>query len=222
MMMRSTMSRRAALAIIAAGGAAIVTTRQRALAAASALHARRYLVFVDGRRSGTYDIEFVPRDHGFTAIAAMSIRVDVAFITAYRFQQDSQEDWHQGRLVGFEYVTNDNGKLSLVSGIRDGDTLQVKGPEGPTSVPGDALLCGFWNGDILLSRHLINPQTAALTPLTVRDLGVRSEKVAKTAVHGDAFAVKTFIDGTIWFDAERQFLASSFVQDGHKVEIRRA
>ncbi len=214
-------SRRAALRLTAAGAAGALLMPHRLFAAVPE-RPLSYLVFVDGKRSGTYTVEFVPRGGGFTATSAMSIRVDIAFITAYRYQQDGQEDWHDGKLVAFEYVTNDDGKAALVNGKRDADKFVVKGPKSPGSAPGDAMSSGFWNHGILAARQLVDPQTAELVPLTVRDLGHRSAKVAGTTIHGDEYAVETFLKGTVWYDAHRHLLASSFTQDGHKVEFRRA
>ena len=213
--------RRAALKLTAAGAAGALLMPPR-LFAATPERPLEYLVFVDGKRSGTYTVEFVPRAGGFTATSAMSIRVDVAFITAYRYQQDGQEDWHDGKLVAFEYVTNDDGKAALVNAKREADKFVVKGPKSPGSAPGDAMSSGFWNHGILAAHQLVDPQTAELVPLTVRDLGHRSAAVAGTHVHGTEYAVQTFLKGTVWYDAHRHLLASSFTQDGHKVEFRRA
>jgi hypothetical protein len=213
-------SRRAALRLTAGAAGALLMPRR--LFAAPPERPLSYLVFVDGKRSGTYNVEFVPRAGGFTATSAMSIRVDVAFITAYRYQQDGQEDWHDGKLVAFEYVTNDDGKAALVNGKRDADRFVVKGPKSPGSAPGDAMSSGFWNHSILAAHQLVDPQTAELVPLAVRDVGHSSAKVAGANVHGTEYAVETFLKGTVWYDQHRHLLASSFTQDGHKVEMRRA
>lgn len=214
--------RRDALRLAAAGAAAALLAPRRVFAAVTDRSPLQYLVFVDGKRSGTYTVEFVPRGEGFTAMSAMSIRVDVAFITAYRYQQDGQEDWHDGKLVGFEYVTNDDGKTALVSGKRQDEQFVVTGPKSPGSAPGDVLASGFWNHGILAAHALVDPQTAELVPLSVRALGTKSAKVAGASVHGAEYAVETFLKGTVWYDAHQHLLASSFMQDGHKVELRRA
>ena len=135
------LGRREALRLTAAGAVGAVLRPRRLLAASRP--PLEFLVFVDGKRSGTYGVEFVPRADGFTALSAMSIRVEVAFITAYRYQQDGQEDWRDGRLVAFEYLTNDNGKTALVSARRDGDSFVVKGPRGQASAPATRCHPGF-------------------------------------------------------------------------------
>jgi Family of unknown function (DUF6134) len=221
--MGQRISRRAALGMLVAGGAGAMLMPGRALANAiqppkRALH---YIVYVDGNRSGSYGVEFVPREHGFTAISAMSIRVEVAFITAYRYQQDGQEDWENGKLAAFEYVTNDDGTTYLVAGTREGDHLMVKGPGGAVTAPGDAMGAGFWNAGILGANQLVDPQTGVLTPLRVRKLSANTAQIAQQTIHGNGYALETYLNGAIWYDAEKHFLASSFFKEGHKIELRR-
>jgi hypothetical protein len=204
------------------GGAVIAAAPYRAFAAPLKPRAAEYLVFIDGKRSGTYTTEFVPRKGGFTATTSMSIRVDVLFVTAYRYQQDGQEDWDEGKLMGFDYVTNDDGKPFLVGAKRTGDSFAVTGRNGQKTVPGDAMSSGFWNSGILKCRHLVDPQSAELVPLSVKPLAHKSATIAQTTIHGEGHSVDTFLKGTIWFDEHQHLLATSFVQDGHKVEMRRA
>ena len=220
---RPNPTRRSALAMMAAGGAGAFLAPARAFAATPrAMPAQRYLVFVDGERSGTYHVEFLPRDGGFTATSSMSIRVEVAFITAYRYQQDGQEDWRGGKLVGFEYVTNDDGTPFLVSGRRKGEDMAVSGPKGAATVPGNISCSGFWNHNIIYAPALVDPQTGEAVPLSIRRLSAESAQIAKQAVHGLGYAFDTFLKGTIWYDSHDQLLATSFTQQGHKVEFRRA
>ena len=220
-MIGERMTRRRALNMLAAGSAAAVL-RPTGLFAATRMPPQNYLVFVDSARSGTYNVEFVPRDGGFTATSAMSVRVEVAFITAYRYQQDGQEDWKDGKLVGCEYVTNDDGKPFLVNAKRDGEKLVVTGPHGKNMAPGTVFPSGFWNHDILGASELIDPQTGELVPLHIRRLSAETAQIAKQSIHGLGYAFDTFLKGMIWYDAHGQLLATSFTQQGHKIELRKA
>jgi hypothetical protein len=214
--------RRRFIQSVALGGAVAATFPYRAFAVPLKPRPAEYLVFIDGKRSGTYTTEFVPRKNGFTATTSMSIRVDVLFVTAYRYQQDGQEDWDEGKLMGFDYVTNDDGKPFLVGAKRAGDSFTITGRNGQKSVPGDAMSSGFWNSGLLKCRHLVDPQTAELVPLSVKPLAHKSATIAQRTIQGEGHSVDTFLKGTIWFDEHQHLLATSFIQDGHKVEMRHA
>jgi hypothetical protein len=178
-----------------------------------------YRVFVNGSRSGVQSVDFVPQPQGFTAISALSIRVRVAFVTVYRYQQDGQEDWQNGTLAGFEYVTNDNGAVSRVVARRDGDRFVVTGPNGEQTVPGNVNSAGFWYGGILRSSQLVDPQTAELFPLAVQPLAAPSVTIGGVTVHGRGYAMQTFLSGTVWYDQRQHMLAATFGKNGHKIEL---
>jgi hypothetical protein len=181
----------------------------------------RYEAFVDGARSGTQAIDFVSRPNGFTATSALSISVTVALVTAYRYQQNGQQDWQNGMLVGFEYLTNDDGAVSRVAARRDIDRFVVTGPRGEYAAPGNVNSSGFWYSGIVKCPQLVDPETGDLVPLSVQPLAAKSAKIARVAVHGHGYTVRTFLEGTVWYDAQELMLACSFARNGHQIEMLR-
>ena len=216
------LDRRRALGLLALGGAMAIAGRGRAASNDQMPKPLRYLAYVDGKRSGTQDIEFVPRERGFTVMSSLCIRLELAFVTLYRYQQTGQEDWKDGKLLGFEYITNDDGDTSHVTAQRDGsDNFSVTGQNGQRTVSGDAMAASFWNGAILDRPHIIDPQTGELATLSVRPLEQKSAKIARRTVHGNGYAFQTFIDGDLWFDEHRRSLALTFEKNRHKIELVR-
>jgi len=119
--------------IVAGVGGALADRRAAAAPENGLRPGANYQIFVDGDYSGSQFVAFVPRQQGFTATTHMSIRVEVLFVTAYRFHQIGDSDWRDGQPVAFEYVTNNDGTPTLVSGkIVDGDWA-ISGPNGTSS-----------------------------------------------------------------------------------------
>jgi hypothetical protein len=87
------LSRRSAIGLLALSGAMVVAGRGQAMPNDRVPQSLRFLAFVDGSRSGTQNIDFVPRNGGFTAMSSLSIRMELLFVTLYRFQQSGEEDW---------------------------------------------------------------------------------------------------------------------------------
>ncbi len=165
------LDRRRALGLLGVGGAMVVADRGQAASSDQMPTPLRYLAYVDGSRSGTQDIEFVPREGGFTVMSSLCFRLELAFVTLYRYQQTGQEDWKDGKLLGFEYVTNNDGATSHVTAQRDGsDNFSVTGQNGQRTVPGDAMVASFWNAAILDCPHIIDPRTGELATFSVRSL----------------------------------------------------
>ena len=181
----------------------------------------RYHVYVNGSRRGAKDIEFVPDEHGYTVNSTVSIRIDALFLTLYRYRQTGREQWRDGRLVAFEYVTLDNGTESRVSAHWSNDGYIVSGPSGSTVAVADAVPPSFWNFDIVKSDRVINPLTGEAAWFTAQPLACSSTVISGTRVNGFGYAIDGFVQGELWFDDARRSLAVRFAKNGYQVDAVR-
>lgn len=216
------LDRRRVLSMFALSGAMALAGRGHAASNDQTPKPLRYLAFVDGSRSGTQNIEFVPREQGFTVLSSLNIRVGLAFVTLYRFQQCGEEDWKDGKLIAFEYITNDDGDTSHVMAKRDeSGNFLVTGPTGQRTVPGDAISANFWNDEILNHPHIIDPYTGELATLSARSLSQKSTRIARRTIQGRGYSFESFVNGALWFDKHRRSLALTFEKKGHRIELVR-
>src|SRR5687767_5252865 len=96
-----------------------------------------FKVFRDGDQIGTHTLTARHEGGDLVLDIAVDIKVKVAFITAYRYEQTRREVWRDGRLIAFESKTNDDGKKAKTSGKLEGDMLVVTGPDGTQKVRPD-------------------------------------------------------------------------------------
>ena len=98
----------------------------------------------------------------------IDLRVKVAFITVYSYQQTANDDWENGVLVRTRIQTNDDGKETLVQAeARDGQ-LAVQGPSGSSTTQLGAMTdISFWNQAITQGPALVDSQTAELIKIQV-------------------------------------------------------
>src|SRR5580765_746315 len=84
-----------------------------------------FAVTRNGDRIGTTTVR-LQRDGGhLVADIATQVEVKIASITIYRFEQRETERWADGKLVGLQAVTDDNGTVQRVSAARNGEKLSV-------------------------------------------------------------------------------------------------
>ena len=219
---RYLLGRRRALRVLALGGAMVIAGRGQATSNGDLPLPLRFLAYLDGEHSGTQDIDFVPREQGFTVASSLRMSLALAFVTLYRFRQTGHEDWKDGKLLAFEYVTDDDGDTSHVTAQRDGSSnFLVISQNGQRTVPGDATSASFWNSGILEHPHIIDPQTGDLAALSVRSLEQKSAKIAGRTIYGSGYAFRTFVNGAVWFDEDGRSLALTFERNRHKIELVR-
>jgi hypothetical protein len=224
---RPLISRRRTLGVVAGGivGGVGSALAPRSAAAGPTTGIRppvNYQIFVDGDHSGSQHVDFVTREQGFTATTHMSIRVEVLFVTAFRFHQTGDSDWSGGQPVAFEYMTNNDGTPTLVSGKKVAGDWAISGPGGSRTVSGSAIVPGFWNYDIVNATSIIDPEKGVAVPFSAVRLADTSTTVADQTITGEGYALNTFLDGQIWFDTDKSLQALIFTQQGHTVAVIKA
>jgi Family of unknown function (DUF6134) len=148
-------------------------------------------------------IRFSQTGSTLTVTSQIDLRVKVAFITVYSYQQTANDDWENGVLVRTRIQTNDDGKETLVQAeARDGQ-LTVEGPSGSSTTRLGAMTdISFWNQAIIQGPTLIDSQTAELIKIqveggtkeriTVRGQEVEARRYSMTGTKGRS--------GSVWYD----------------------
>src|SRR3954468_14802540 len=126
------LGRRRAIALAGGGVAALGFGKHAAATAPTDLQLN---VFRQGSPIGTHVIRFTQTGGTLKVASQVDLRVKVAFITVYSYQQTSNDDWENEVLVRSRIQTNDNGKeTSVQAEARDGQ-LAVQGPAGSYTTP---------------------------------------------------------------------------------------
>ena len=79
-------------------------------------------------------------------------------ITVYRFEQRETERWTDGKLVGLNSVTDDNGTIHKVSADRNGDKLSVNADGKVSEVDPAIVPASLWNAQLVKKTIALNPQ----------------------------------------------------------------
>ena len=123
------LGRRKVIALAGSGMLAIgFVNRTRAAAPADI----QLNVYRKGSPIGTHAIRFSQNGDTLKVTTQIDLRVKVAFITVYSYQQTANDDWENGVLVRTRIQTNDDGKETLVQAeARDGqltkEPIMVRG-----------------------------------------------------------------------------------------------
>jgi hypothetical protein len=195
-----TLSRREAIAL--AGGGVAATSFVN-LAAATAPTDVGFNVYRKGSRIGTHVIRFSQTGGTLKVASQIDLRVKVAFITAYRFEQTGNDDWENDVLVRTRIQTNDDGKDTLVEAEARNGQLAIEGPAGSYATRLGAMTdLSFWNEAITRGPPVVDSQTAELIKIRVE----RNTR-ERIVVRGQAIEVRRFYiagtkgrSGSVWYD----------------------
>lgn len=129
---------------------------------------RTFEVFRKGERIGTHAVTFRATAGGLGVRHDIDIVVKLAFIPIYRYRQEVEDLWRDGRLVATDADTDDNGDRSFVRVRQRGTRLVLEGPRGTRDAPlGTMNDLSYWNAEIVRQRGLIDCQKGVLEPLAL-------------------------------------------------------
>src|SRR3954451_14521384 len=194
------LGRRRAIALAGGGVAALGFGKHAAATAPTDLQLD---VFRKRSPIGTHVIRFSQTGGTLKVTSEVDLRVKVAFITVYSYQQTSNDDWENEVLVRSRIQTNDDGKeTSVEAEARDGQ-LAVQGPAGSYTTPLGAMTdISFWNEAITQAPALVDSQSAELIKIQVEAATRERIEVRGQPIEARRFSMTGTKGrfGTVWYD----------------------
>jgi hypothetical protein len=177
-----------------------------------------FKVIRKGDQTGTHTVTARHDGEDLVLDIAVDIKVKVAFVTAYRYEQNRREVWRAGRLVAFESETNDDGKKAKTSGKAEGDKLVVEGPGGRQERRGDLLSNSYWHPETMKQAELLNTFDSSVLKVSVQDMGEEAVETAKGTVRAHRYAVTGDLERELWYDAEGRWVHMRTTRGGTPVD----
>jgi hypothetical protein len=145
---------------------------------------------------------------------SVAIKVKVAFITAYRYEQTRREVWRDGRLISFESDTNDDGTKAKTSGKLEGDMLLVEGPDGKQTLRPDILSNSWWNAELVKQTEFLNTIDSKVLKVTIEDAGEETVETAAGQVKAHRYVMTGDLERELWYDAEGRWVHMRLIGGG--------
>lgn len=197
----------AALSAIAAAPAAPAVTN---------LH---FAVLRDGDPIGTMTA-IVRRDgKGMVAETATHIRVRIAYVPVYRFDQTETEHWADGRFVDMSAKTNDNGTVHEVTATAGRDAIKVVADGNVTQADRAAIPASLWNPALIKKATALNANDGSIMKLRVVDRGEEQLNLDGRTVRAHHYLIESNFAQDVWYDADSQLVKVELHgSDGSKIE----
>jgi hypothetical protein len=181
-----------------------------------------YSILRNGVELGVHEVQF-QRDGENLAVTMHGQAVyRIGTLVFYKFETRRSETWTGDKLVAFQVWTDDDGKVSDVVGVREGDEFRVTGPNGVSMVPGDAVPESFWNVAAVKAHRIIDNKTGRTIPVTVTGGSVETIE----ACGGEIKATRYRVDKVpkdphdLWYDEKGRWVRmETTARDMSKVEF---
>jgi hypothetical protein len=188
---------------------------------------REFSIFVDGKEAGSSRMTIIQKDDG---ASYMSATLDVKFrhllIIDYAINLRTQEWWKNGKLIGMETVSTENGKKTEVTvGLDKKNNLGMRINGKETALKADIWTNSYWK---LADARFHNKQVPILEVDTGKEfntdlkyVGVEKIKVGGQLIDCYRFLVAAApgpID--LWYDKYHRLVRQEFTESGHKTIVK--
>jgi hypothetical protein len=181
-------------------------TALAAIESAAAAETIRFAIMRDGQPIGSNTIELQRNGAETTVRMITRIQVKIALMTVYRFDQTETERWVDGRLVGLESATDDNGTPHRVTATSSNGKITVNADGKVSQVAGTTIPASYWNPALLGKSVALNPQDGAIVPVAVTDRGEDHVVVQGRAKRARHYVIRTTFPQDVWYDDDRQLV----------------
>ncbi|MEQ8397787.1 DUF6134 family protein [Thalassobaculum sp.] len=151
----------------------------------------------------------------------IDFKVDIAFITVYRYEHRSRERWRDGRLFALDTVTNDDGEAQQVTARASSNGLLVDGTQGRIVAPADILPSSYWHPRFVEQSRMLDSQLGRILDFTITKAGSETIEALGRPTPCTRYAMRGDIDLDFWYDADRVWQKMTFTIGGGFIEYTR-
>lgn len=175
-------------------------------------------VLRDGGEFGTHIVKFTRDGDSLTVKTDVALKVAFGPITFFDYLHDVTERYKAGQLVWVGSRTKNEGKWKTLSVEREEGGLAVKGSKFKGVLDGVVIPSTHWNRDEMKQATMFSTETGEMLPITVKDRGMESVKIAGKMIEAQRFDVDSEIDASFWYDASGRWVKCAFETQGSKIE----
>ncbi len=161
-------------------------------------------VFLDDRRIGDHRFEVRGADAAREVISEARFAVQWLSLTVYRYDHETRETWRDGCLHEIEAKTRDNGEAFQVEGGIDHEGFVIQRNTRSSRLDVACVRSfAYWDLDALDAERLLNAQTGAFDPVTLRPLGQDTVLLDGEPIPSDKLVLSTSEgDIHLWYETD--------------------
>jgi hypothetical protein len=175
----------------------------------------QFRVFLDDREIGYHRVRMTPEADGRRVSVEANFKVKVLFITAYRYEHQTEEFWKGSCLANIDSRTDDNGKELYIQSQPGASPFMVKTHDGAQELEGCIRSFAYWDPELLNASRLLNTQTGEYQEVEVLELGESPLEIDGELV--EALQYRILVEDRsidLWYTPDMNWLALQSVTDG--------
>ncbi|MGE0665453.1 MAG: DUF6134 family protein [Sphingomonadales bacterium] len=190
-----------------------------------------FTVLRKGDQIGTHTLHFREKGDRLQVEVNADLKVQLLFVTVYRYRHQATELWSGDRMVAFESATKQNGKQWTVDAhVAGDDRLLVKTNDQQRFLPDTLPPTSYWRPEMMQTSRWFNTQFGSPIDVNIEPRGVEQVDAVGTTVTAHRYKVTGVVAETgkpvdldLWYGENGELVKMQFVAvaDGSLIEFRR-
>ena len=178
-----------------------------------------FQVLRKGKPFGRHVLTFNELDDGRLQVTT-DVDLDVKFgpITAFKYRLDATEIWDNGRLVGLNGKSNNDGRRGKVSARANGDQLIVDSTKFDGALPASIIPSSHWNILQITGDRMLSTETGEVLDIDVERIGEDTVLVNGTEVPATHYRLKSDLTVDLWYDDQNRWVKLIFEARGQEIQ----
>jgi hypothetical protein len=191
---------------------------------AADIETRQFVVMVDGKKAGDYQLAITRQPDGTISTSARSeVKVTVLAIPVYTYSYQGAEVWKNGKLQHFQSSGKEKGKEFAVRADLDGTNLNVQANGEQRRVSPDVWMTSCWQLPAAEYRNsnvmLLGCDTGKEIASRLQYVGSEQLTLAGQATTCSHYKVMKDVAHDLWYDGQERLVRDEWVSSGHKTVI---
>ncbi|HEX4157265.1 MAG TPA: DUF6134 family protein [Rhizomicrobium sp.] len=180
---------------------------QAGASAVSSVSSVDFAVMRNGAQIGTNSIRFA-HDGADTKVQMVThIKVGIAFLTLYRFDQTENEQWTDGRLLRMNATTDDNGTVHRASAVARNGKIVVQCDGRISATPPSTIVpFNLWNPALVAQNVALDTRNGGLETIRVEDRGEGNVMVQGRVRRAHHYQIVATFPQDVWYDDSGQLV----------------
>ena len=175
----------------------------------------QFRVFLDDKEIGYHKVRLSPEEDGRRVSVEAKFDVKFFFITAYRYDHQTEEFWEGACLRDIQSRTDNNGEQLFIRKQAEGNNFTLETHDGQQELQGCVRSFAYWDPELLKTSRLLNTQTGEYQDVEIIELGDSPIEIEGRMV--EAVQYRLMIEGSsidLWYTTDMNWLALQSITEG--------
>lgn len=160
----------------------------------------KFEIIRNGSIIGHHDMTFTAEGDNVILEIDIAIKVDLLFVTVFRYEHHNREVWQGDHLLSIASNTLSDGKKGFLRGRDTPTGFEIETQKGKATLPAGIMSTTYWRPTFLKQTQVMHSETGELLKISIADKGLETVEARGQKVQARHYEVRGDLNLDLWYD----------------------